>query len=224
MLRPSNAILAGLSNNTSNVSSSSTTASEIWSEHTASDGRVYYYNKVTKQSSWTKPEELRTPEEVSVSVAIVSQRKAAVARIWREYKTAEGRPYYYNTETKETTWTCPKDFEPRSTASSTVASSTTPIKTEKPQSVDTKETPSSSTDVAKKANSVEGESELEKAMMATLKSLDQQPTVEKEDESRAENAENERGESGVTGDEEKDLKKKQSDRFRELLRDKKFDA
>lgn len=40
------------------------------------------------------------------------KKKAASLKLWREYKTPEGRPYYYNVETKETTWICPKDFEP----------------------------------------------------------------------------------------------------------------
>lgn len=35
-----------------------------WTEHKAPDGRVYYYNNVTKQSSWEKPDELKTPTEV----------------------------------------------------------------------------------------------------------------------------------------------------------------
>lgn len=36
-----------------------------WSEHKAPDGRTYYYNTVTKQSSWQKPDQLKTPSEVS---------------------------------------------------------------------------------------------------------------------------------------------------------------
>ena len=30
-----------------------------WSEHKAPDGRTYYYNSVTKQSSWEKPDALK---------------------------------------------------------------------------------------------------------------------------------------------------------------------
>lgn len=33
-----------------------------WSEHEGPNGRKYYYNSVTKISSWTKPEELMTAE------------------------------------------------------------------------------------------------------------------------------------------------------------------
>lgn len=32
-----------------------------WTEHTAPDGRKYYYNNRTKQSAWEKPDELKTP-------------------------------------------------------------------------------------------------------------------------------------------------------------------
>ncbi|KAI1731757.1 FF domain-containing protein [Ditylenchus destructor] len=73
---------------------------DAWTEHIASDGRKYYYNRARKTSSWTKPDELKTPEEREKSV-------------WREYKTAEGKSYYYNTQTKDTTWNKPAIFEPR---------------------------------------------------------------------------------------------------------------
>jgi len=38
-----------------------------WTEHTAPDGRVYYYNNVTKQSLWEKPDELKTTAEVCIN-------------------------------------------------------------------------------------------------------------------------------------------------------------
>ncbi|KAM3723806.1 5'-AMP-activated protein [Dirofilaria immitis] len=156
--------------------------SDIWSEHTASDGRVYYYNKVTKQSSWQKPDELKTPEE----------KKLAAAKLWREYKTPEGRPYYYNIETKETTWICPKDFDPA-------------VVTKAKNGVESK-----GSDTSKIESQNGGESELEKAMLATLKSLEEpNGQIGNTKEADAEDAE-----------EEKDLKQKQSDKFRDLLRDK----
>src|SRR5579884_3866369 len=39
-----------------------------WTQHTTDDGRVYYYNEVTKQSSWEKPDELKTELEKKLSV------------------------------------------------------------------------------------------------------------------------------------------------------------
>lgn len=37
----------------------------VWTEHKAPDGRTYYYNNDTKQSSWEKPDEFKTQAEVS---------------------------------------------------------------------------------------------------------------------------------------------------------------
>lgn len=34
-----------------------------------------------------------------------------MARVWREYKTPDGKVYYYNLTTKKSTWTRPADFE-----------------------------------------------------------------------------------------------------------------
>ncbi|KAK6130757.1 hypothetical protein DH2020_035497 [Rehmannia glutinosa] len=58
-----------------NGSSTAQTASD-WQEYEAADGRRYYYNKITKQSSWEKPAELMTPLEiyfwsVSTSVSVI---------------------------------------------------------------------------------------------------------------------------------------------------------
>ena len=37
-----------------------------WKEFTAPDGRKYYYNKTTKESKWTLPEELKHAREASM--------------------------------------------------------------------------------------------------------------------------------------------------------------
>ncbi|VDN01610.1 unnamed protein product [Thelazia callipaeda] len=162
---------------------SASVTSDVWSEHTASDGRVYYYNKVTKLSSWQKPDELKTPEE----------KKIAAAKLWREYKTSEGRPYYYNIETKESTWICPKDFDPATVAKGAKNGS------------DQK-----GNETSKAESQNDGESELEKAMLATLKSLEQ---PNDQTDSAKEIADGGKPQ-------EKDMKQRQSDKFRELLRDK----
>jgi hypothetical protein len=35
-----------------------------WTTHRTPDGRVYYYNNYTQQSTWNKPDEFLTSEEV----------------------------------------------------------------------------------------------------------------------------------------------------------------
>ncbi|XP_030036228.1 pre-mRNA-processing factor 40 homolog A [Manduca sexta] len=74
--------------------------SSPWSEHRAPDGRTYYYNSVTKQSLWEKPDDLKTPAEKLLS-----------ACVWKEYTTDAGRLYYHNIETKESSWVIPKELQ-----------------------------------------------------------------------------------------------------------------
>jgi len=72
----------------------------LWTEHVTQDGRTYYYNTVTSQSTWDKPDELKTTGEI-----LMSQSP------WKEYKTEIGRIYYHNSQTQETKWTKPKELE-----------------------------------------------------------------------------------------------------------------
>ena len=46
-------------------------AAMVWSEHKAPDGRTYYYNSETKQSSWQKPNELKTNAEVCIVLYVL---------------------------------------------------------------------------------------------------------------------------------------------------------
>ncbi|OAY23068.1 pre-mRNA-processing protein 40A isoform X2 [Manihot esculenta] len=88
------------------VSSSSDAAVNVqqsssdWQEHTASDGRRYYYNKRTKQSSWEKPFELMTAIE-----------RADASTVWKEFTTPEGKKYYYNKVTKQSKWSIPDELK-----------------------------------------------------------------------------------------------------------------
>uniref|UniRef100_A0A0L8I8J1 Pre-mRNA-processing factor 40 homolog B n=1 Tax=Octopus bimaculoides TaxID=37653 RepID=A0A0L8I8J1_OCTBM len=92
----------------SSIAASSTTSIEckpaekktVWTEHKAPDGRTYYYNSVTKQSSWEKPDELKTPAELLLSQCP-----------WKEYKSDTGKVYYHNSASKESRWTKPKELE-----------------------------------------------------------------------------------------------------------------
>ncbi|XP_023644835.1 pre-mRNA-processing protein 40A isoform X1 [Capsella rubella] len=80
--------------------SSTPQSASDWQEHTSADGRKYYYNKQTKQSSWEKPLELMTPLE-----------RADASTVWKEFTTADGKKYYYNKVTKESKWTIPEDLK-----------------------------------------------------------------------------------------------------------------
>ncbi|XP_014204718.1 pre-mRNA-processing factor 40 homolog A [Copidosoma floridanum] len=71
-----------------------------WTEHKAPDGRTYYYNCITKQSLWEKPDELKTPSELLLSQCP-----------WKEYKSENGKVYYHNVSTKESRWIIPPELE-----------------------------------------------------------------------------------------------------------------
>ncbi|GAA5812495.1 hypothetical protein MFLAVUS_005951 [Mucor flavus] len=72
----------------------------IWKEHTTPEGRKYWFNNITRQSTWEKPEDLLTPEE-----------KILKGSSWKEYTTPEGKKYYSNIKTKETVWEIPADLK-----------------------------------------------------------------------------------------------------------------
>ena len=54
---------------------------------------------VSGESSWEKPDEMKTSEELLLSKCP-----------WREYKSESGRLYYYNLTTKESKWTIPDEL------------------------------------------------------------------------------------------------------------------
>ncbi|KAG8390973.1 hypothetical protein BUALT_Bualt01G0139400 [Buddleja alternifolia] len=91
-----------------NGSSTSKQTASDWQEFEAADGRRYYYNKITKQSSWEKPAELMTPLEVS---DFLDMLRADASTVWKEFTTPEGRKYYYNKETKQSKWTIPDELK-----------------------------------------------------------------------------------------------------------------
>ncbi|CAJ0943271.1 unnamed protein product, partial [Ranitomeya imitator] len=96
----------------------------LWTEHKAPDGRTYYFNTETKQSTWEKPDELKSKTEdwrIANVVPIFKKgsksepgnyRPLLLSRCcWKEYKSDTGKPYYYNSQTKESRWTKPKDLD-----------------------------------------------------------------------------------------------------------------
>ncbi|ESZ92215.1 hypothetical protein SBOR_7402 [Sclerotinia borealis F-4128] len=75
-------------------------APALWQEARNADGRVYYYNTITKATQWTKPEDLMTPAERALS-----------NQPWKEYTAEGGRKYWYNTETKQSSWEMPDVYK-----------------------------------------------------------------------------------------------------------------
>jgi hypothetical protein len=95
-------------------------------------GRTYYFHRVTREATWTKPKDLalnasRSPmgckelkfdDGEAVSKALVKTAGNEASPItspqnpsWRAVVDTEtGRTYYFHRETRQTTWTKPEDF------------------------------------------------------------------------------------------------------------------
>lgn len=83
-----------------------------WSAFYDDEGRIYYYNNVSGESSWEAPEKFNPPEEVppEASASAVTTTTTSAPSVWVPYQDDEGRTYYFNTESEETTWDKPEGF------------------------------------------------------------------------------------------------------------------
>eukprot|EP00980_Cylindrotheca_fusiformis_P009116 scaffold1984_cov99-Cylindrotheca_fusiformis.AAC.1 len=95
-----------------------------WSAFYDDEGRIYYHNEKSGESSWDAPEKFNPPPHQDQAEAAVSDQAATGAESlealregkdgqnssWVAYQTDEGQEYYFNTETEETTWEKPADF------------------------------------------------------------------------------------------------------------------
>lgn len=95
-----------------------------WQEHRTDDGRVYYSNSLTKVTQWTKPEEMMSPAEVCFPLTQIAlnimfkkddtdtlDQRALANQPWKEYTAEGGRKYWYNTETKQSSWEMPDVYK-----------------------------------------------------------------------------------------------------------------
>lgn len=88
-----------------------------WKQAKDKNGRVYYYNIKTGQSSWSKPAIKQNQNADNKSQNTVDL-KLLEKHGWRVAKSKDGRNYYYNTKSKETRWDPPEikvDIPPNTT-------------------------------------------------------------------------------------------------------------
>ena len=48
----------------------------LWTEHKSLDGKTYFYNTETKQSTWEKPDDLKSPAEVKTFISFITDLKS----------------------------------------------------------------------------------------------------------------------------------------------------
>ena len=126
----------------------------FWIEHKSPDGKAYYSNPITHETTWqrpvnvlvrpgppfvtptTQPSSPSTPPQLPFPQTS-SNALLVPTKVWSEHKNSEGKVYYYNKITLQSVWEKPKDFDlilpmPVAMASSgpaTDASSNTPVAT-----------------------------------------------------------------------------------------------
>ncbi|CAK9828298.1 Pre-mRNA-processing factor 40 homolog A [Anthophora retusa] len=207
------------SETTSGVQSIGTTEKKTdWTEHKAPDGRTYYYNSVTKQSLWEKPDELKTPSELLLSQCP-----------WKEYKSENGKVYYHNVTTKESRWTIPTELEElktriaaeeaAATAAAVVASATNTIVPAAMQHL----SPNIAITNTSQTSTPEpgGKSAIEQAMAATLAAINipTPPAKPDEDSNSAKGSANDSRTSTPEPKMQFKDKKEAIEAFKELLRE-----
>lgn len=70
-----------------------------WTEHKDASGQIFYHNRITNESSWEKPNELKSEFEKEERTP------------WKEYLDDQSRKYYVNSITNETTWNMPEEYQ-----------------------------------------------------------------------------------------------------------------
>ena len=95
----------------------STNTASVWSSAVhASSGRTYWYNTLTKETTWQAPSEWATPSASQIP-------NAQILSGWLSAIHAEtGRMYWYNTVTKETSWNPPAGVSSQSEQSDSIPS------------------------------------------------------------------------------------------------------
>jgi hypothetical protein len=80
---------------------------DVWSKVEHEDGGFYYYNKISKTSSWTPPE--GWPEEGKATRSPTATSSADEPKSWKEFIDDEsGQKYWHNSVTHESQWTMPE--------------------------------------------------------------------------------------------------------------------
>mmetsp|Transcript_42232 Transcript_42232/g.69356 ORF Transcript_42232/g.69356 Transcript_42232/m.69356 type:complete len:101 (+) Transcript_42232:39-341(+) len=88
-------------------------SSDNWSQiEDPETGQTYFYNELTGETQWEPPDSFAAQRDdalvdMSTDYQISTYESPARADDWQEYTDEDGRLYYYNALTGETSWERP---------------------------------------------------------------------------------------------------------------------
>ncbi|ORE11453.1 hypothetical protein BCV72DRAFT_219992 [Rhizopus microsporus var. microsporus] len=86
-----------------------------WVEYKAPTGQPYWYNTLTRQSTWTFPVQAVSPQSQQQEQPKEKKKKQIKKKIpgthWLFVLTHDGYEFYYDRETKTSVWEMPKELE-----------------------------------------------------------------------------------------------------------------
>jgi hypothetical protein len=99
---------------------------ELWFEHKLPDGRVYFSHPVTRKTTWDRPQNAQInphpaqqgppparsfPPGPTPPGGMPNASHLVPIRVWSEFQTPKGKPYFYNKITRGSVWEKPTDFD-----------------------------------------------------------------------------------------------------------------
>ena len=78
-----------------------------WASHANDDGRTYYYNALTRKTTWIFPKGVA----IAGSALLASDGAAVLPPGWEAHVSDDGLTYFHHPLTRKTTWTLPSPSE-----------------------------------------------------------------------------------------------------------------
>lgn len=94
-------------------------AGDEWVEQKTADGKIYYYNKRTLESSWQKPQALIEKEKAEKFLEVSNKRRKAVGKRavpgtpWCIVWTGDSKHFFFNPSAKLSLWEIPEELRHR---------------------------------------------------------------------------------------------------------------